>query len=254
MFKLIFLISSFIFLFSGCSDHDEHDTHQQHVAHWGYTGQGAPAYWGGLKKEFETCSKGQMQSPIDIVPTQHTHLSTLHFDYISPSTTIVNNGHTVQVNVASGNLVTINNKEYELKQFHFHSPSENTIKGEHFPLEAHFVYQSYDGHLAVIALMFTEARENSRIKKIWEKLPTKSGQEMLIHLTPKEMKQILPHNKSYYKFMGSLTTPPCTQGVQWIVLKTPMTASKEQIEKFFNIFKHSNNRPVQATNSRAISE
>jgi len=225
-----------------------------HKAKWGYTGKYSPPHWGEIKKEFSVCSKGKMQTPINIVSTQDIDIKDLIFNYNTKSTNIINNGHTIQVNIAPGSTVNIDETDYELKQFHFHVPSENNINGQKYALEGHFVHAAKDGKLAVVAVMFKEGKENPVLKKIWSKFPLKTNHTKLINLSADEIKAIMPSNKAYYKFMGSLTTPPCSENVKWNVFKTPMTISKEQVKQFFDIFGHSNNRPIQDTNNRTISE
>lgn len=244
-----------IFLTTGCINHQENSEHEKsHEAHWGYEGKYSPSHWGEMKEQFAMCSKGKEQSPINIIPTEDVNLKALGFNYHTDSTDVINNGHTVQVNIASGSTVNINGVDYELKQFHFHTPSENNINGKRFPLEAHFVHAAKDGSLAVVAVMFEEGKENPIIGKIWSKFPLKENEKVSINLSSNDIKSIMPLNKDYYKFIGSLTTPPCSENVKWNVFKTSMTISKEQVKQFFDIFEHPNNRPIQDTNRRVISE
>ena len=248
-------VATAMLLATGCASHNENMEHSKvHEAHWGYTGEHSPAHWGEMKEEFAMCSKGKMQTPINIVPTQDIDIKALGFDYKTTSTNVINNGHTVQVNIASGSTVEIDGKKFELKQFHFHTPSENNINGHKYALEAHFVHASKDGQLAVVAVMFDEGKENPILKKIWSKFPLEENHAVSIDLTTQDIKAILPSNKEYYKFMGSLTTPPCSQNVKWNVFKTSMTISKEQVKQFFDTFGHTNNRPIQDTNNRTISK
>lgn len=243
-----------IILTTGCVSHNNMEHKASHEAHWGYTGEHSPANWGEMKEEFAMCSKGKMQTPINIMATQDIDIKPLGFDYTTNSTNVVNNGHTVQVNVANGSSVMIDGKEFDLKQFHFHTPSENNINGEKFALEAHFVHAAKDGQLAVVAVMFKEGKSNPILGKIWSKFPLALNHKESIDLSSTDIKAILPSNKEYYKFMGSLTTPPCSENVKWNVFKTAMTISKEQVKQFFDTFGHSNNRPIQQTNNRVISK
>lgn len=245
-----------VFLATGCSHNQktQHSEDSSHEVHWDYVGEYSPQHWGEMKKEFSLCSKGTMQTPINIVPTEDIDLIPLGLDYHTGSMNVVNNGHTVQVNIAKGSSVTINGKAYELKQFHFHTPSENNINGEKFALEGHFVHAAEDGSLAVVAVMFHEGEENRILSKIWEKFPLQLNHKVLLNLSADDINAILPANKDYYKFTGSLTTPPCTENVKWNVFKTSMSISKEQVKQFFDTFGHTNNRPIQATNNRTISQ
>lgn len=241
-------------LTTGCDSHNNMEHKASHEAHWGYTGEHSPAHWGEMKKEFAMCSKGKMQTPINIIPTQDIDITPLEFDYTTNSTNVVNNGHTIQVNVANGSSIMIDGKEFDLKQFHFHTPSENNINGKKFALEAHFVHVAKDGQLAVVAVMFKEGKSNPILEKIWSKFPLALNHKESIDLSSSDIKSLLPSNKEYYKFMGSLTTPPCSENVKWNVFKTAMTISKEQVKQFFATFGHSNNRPIQQTNNRVISK
>jgi carbonic anhydrase len=223
--------------------------------HWGYLGESSPAHWGTLSGDFKMCAEGKQQSPINIVPSKDVDLSPLNLSYTAGSKSIVNNGHSIQVNIKDGSSFKIGDKVYKLKQFHFHVPSENNIKGEKYPLEAHFVHVSDDGKIAVIGVMFEEGEENPILKKVFGHIPKlQAGKSEECGLSSDEIKALMPKDKGYYKFKGSLTTPPCTEGVDWFVYKTPLSVSKEQINRFFATFSFPNNRPVQATNGREIEE
>ncbi len=246
---------SLMLLSIGCAVDSKSIKHESaHKAHWGYEGEVAPAHWGELDPKFATCSIGKTQSPIDVVPTKDVDLQPLKINYQSGATDVIYNGHTVQVDVKPGSTLTVDGKVFELKQFHFHTPSENKIKGKSFPLEAHFVHQAKDGQLAVLALMFDEGEANKILAKIWSKFPLKEGEKVSLDLKADDIKALLPGNKDYYKFIGSLTTPPCSENVLWLVLKTPSHTSKEQVKAFFDIMGHHNNRPTQPTNGREIDE
>lgn len=225
------------------------------VKHWGYTADVAPSHWSELNEKFKICSEGKSQSPIDIVASSDIDLPTLALDYKSKSENVIDNGHTVQVNIVKGSTFSIEKDQYELKQFHFHTPSENNINHKSFPLEAHFVHATKEGKLAVIAVMFEEAKEsNAVISKIWSKFPLKEGEKTELTLSTEEIQALIPSNKDYYKFTGSLTTPPCSEEVKWHVMKKPLTISKEQVKQFFDIYGHANNRPIQETHKRKIEE
>ncbi|RUM55450.1 MAG: hypothetical protein DSY40_03970 [Nautilia sp.] len=238
--------------FTACSDKHEEVHNNEHHEEWGYTGEYGPENWGKLKPEYKMCAIGKQQTPINIKATKIESYKFIDMEYEHGAKNVINNGHTVQVNVKEGNIIKIDGKEYELKQFHFHTPSENHIKGKEYPLEAHFVHASKDGKLAVISVMFKENEENKILSKIWSKFPLKKGEKVELELSANDIKNLMPSNKSYYKFMGSLTTPPCSEGVTWIVFKNPVNVSKEQVKAFFNLLGHANNRPIQPTNDREI--
>lgn len=196
--------------------------------HWGYLGEVALAHWGDLSKEFKMCKEGKVQSPINIVPTKDVDLKPLEIDYKTSAKSVVNNGHTIQINIKDGSTLKLDGKIYKLKQFHFHVPSENNINGDVFPLEAHFVHQSDDGSLAVVAVMFKEGKENVTLKKIWNHFDKlKEEGQVKCNLSSKDILALIPKDSQYYKFMGSLTTPPCSENVRWQVYKTPLSVSKD---------------------------
>ena len=219
--------------------------------HWGYSGHEGPEHWGELDPKYSVCSEGKNQSPVNLTGMIESNLSPITINYQSGGTEILNNGHTIQVNYKSGSTITVNGHEFELKQFHFHSPSENTIEGHSYPMEAHFVHADKEGNLAVIAVMFKTGEKNEELEKAWEHMPESAGEKNAL---PKSVDAniLLPHNQDYYRFNGSLTTPPCSEGVLWLVMKYFDTASKEQIDKFAHTMHHQNNRPVQPVNARAI--
>ena len=228
---------------------------KSHHKHFGYIGNVAPAHWGELNPKFKMCSEGKQQSPINIIPTKKGNLSPLDISYKTASKSIINNGHSIQVNIEDGSVLKLDGKDFKLKQFHFHVPSENNINGNKFPLEAHFVNVADDGQIAVIGVMFKYGKENPTLAKIWNELPSlKEGEAKEFKLGSEDINKLLPKEREYYKFMGSLTTPPCSQNVKWQIFKTPLEVSKEQIDKFFSQFSFPNNRPIQPTNDRDILE
>lgn len=219
--------------------------------HWGYEGKEGPDAWGRLSPDFALCSAGRNQSPVNIegaLKAQHRRLA-VHYTHAGKN--IFNNGHTVQIDFAPGNTLKLEDGTYEMKQVHFHVPSENHIAGKSYPLEAHFVHADAKGNLAVIGVMFEEGKESAALKKLSALLPDTEGAPAELPVTVKPG-QLMPASTDYYRFTGSLTTPPCSEGVRWLVMKQPMTASKEQIEALANAMHHHNNRPVQPMNGRVI--
>ena len=221
-------------------------------AHWGYTGDTGPSHWGDLDPAFKMCKEGKNQSPIDLKGFIEADLKPISVSYATHPVEIVNNGHSIQVNVAPGGTLTIDGHTFELKQFHFHSPSENLIEGKSFPMEAHFVHADKDGNLAVIAVMIEEGKKNDLMEALWKYMPEKAGEKVALSGSTMNPEDLLPSDRDYYRFNGSLTTPPCSEGVWWIVLKKPVTVSKEQVEKFQHVMHHPNNRPVQPVNARPV--
>jgi len=218
---------------------------------WGYEGDVAPTHWNTLDAQYATCGSGKNQSPVNITHTIKADLKPLQLHYSSTLAEVVNNGHTVQVNVNPGSTVSVEGETFALKQFHFHSPSENTIQGKSFPMEAHFVHANKAGQLLVIAAMFKSGNTNPALKQIWNQMPEKAGDKKLLN-TKLTAQDYLPGKLAYYRFNGSLTTPPCTEGVRWYVLKDAVTISADQASKFKHVMHHDNNRPVQTSNARVI--
>jgi carbonic anhydrase len=226
----------------------------EEASHWGYAGHSGPEHWGELDKDFIACSAGKNQAPIDLSGMVSAKLVPLDVEYKAHGgNEIINNGHSIQVNYAPGSDLVIDGKAFELKQFHFHAPSENTIEGKHYPMEAHFVHKDKNGNIAVLAIMYKQGAANAELEKAWAHMPHEAGEKAELSAAV-SAKALLPKKLGYYRFSGSLTTPPCSEGVRWLVLKEHSTASKQQIEDFEHIMHHPNNRPVQPINARVILE
>lgn len=221
-------------------------------AHWGYSGENGPEHWAQVTPEFGACA-GKNQSPVNLQGFIDAKLAPIPFNYKSEGREIVNTGHSVQINYTPGSTITVDGIAFELKQLHFHAPSENMIEGKSYPLEAHLVHASAKGELTVVALMFKEGASNPALEEAWKQLPAESGDKAVLN-TPFRAERLLPKKHEYFRFNGSLTTPPCTEGVRWIVMRQPLTASKQQIEAFKALMEHPNNRPVQPINAREILE
>ncbi len=219
-------------------------------AQWGYIGDTGPENWGTLDPAFRMCAEGKNQSPVDLRGFVESELEPLKFAYRAGSTEILNNGHAIQVNYAPGSTLKVGGHQFELKQIHFHAPSESTIEGRSFPMEAHLVHADREGNLAVVAVMYEEGDANARMAELWKKMPAQKGQRNA--LAAGSVEELMPKNRDYYRFNGSLTTPPCSEGVRWLVLKTPVEVSKEQVEEFERVMRHPTNRPLQPINARPI--
>lgn len=228
----------------------EEENHKEHKLHWGYEGDASPKHWGDLNDKFFMCKEGTNQSPINLTNFIEAELPPIKFNYHLVSTEILDNGHTEQISVKGGSHIELDGMKFELKQFHFHTPSENNINGSSYPLEVHFVHASEDNKLAVVAVMFREGKANEALKELWKNMPTHTGEHH--HIDAKHLDALLPRNRMYYRFNGSLTTPPCTEGVRWLVMKHAIPISKKQIKKFAEIMHQHNNRPIQPTNARMI--
>jgi carbonic anhydrase len=221
--------------------------------HWSYSGEAGPENWVKLSSRYSDCG-GKNQSPIDLtdfITAAPPDLKPITISYHAGGDEILNNGHTVEVSYVAGSSILVDGThQFNLDQFHFHAPGENRINGTSYAMEAHFVHKDKYGNIAVIALMFAEGAENNALAKIWTKLP-EDGKK--IKLSPSfNVEELLPKNRDYYRYNGSLTTPPCTEGVLWLVLKQPVTASKAQIDAFRQIMHHPNNRPLQPINAREV--
>ncbi len=228
--------------------------HQQtREAHWDYLGVEGPEHWSMLTPKYMTCETGRQQSPINITMAHHGHhAETLEFHYQTSELHELNNGHTIQVSHTSGCNVDLNNRTYALRQFHFHEPSEHHIEGHAFPMEMHLVHQDEHGHILVIAVMLKIGADKPVLGKLWKWLPAQLGQEVSVPLNL-SIADILPKNTRHFSYSGSLTTPPCTEGVQWIVLEEPILIAQHDVEQFVGIIGH-NARPVQPVGNRHIEE
>ncbi|MDB5867684.1 MAG: Carbonate dehydratase [Polaromonas sp.] len=221
-------------------------------AEWSYTDSTGPAYWGSLSPDYATCSSGQSQSPINIKTSYLSTGATLPTSYTKTAKEIFNSGHTIQVNFNPGNTLTIEGVPYELKQVHFHAASEHNISGVSYPLEAHFVHADSQGKLAVVGVMFVTGTANAALQNLWNQIPATEGSPVPLTSTVYPY-QLMPSNKEHYRYSGSLTTPPCSEGVRWHVMRYSLTASGAQIDAFKNVIHdHANNRPLQPLNGRSI--
>jgi carbonic anhydrase len=215
--------------------------------HWTYAGAEGPEHWGG------TCHSGKSQSPIDLDHMVERDLPSLDFKYAAGGYRVVNNGHAVQVDFKPGSQITVDGKVFTLKQLHFHAPSENTIDGHRYPLEAHLVHADAKGQLAVVAVMFEDGAANAWLDDLSPSVPMKAETEKLLAKAV-AASSLLPADRDYYRFSGSLTTPPCTEGVRWLVLKHPVSASAKEVGQLHAALGHDNARPVQLLNDRVVQQ
>lgn len=224
-------------------------------AHWTYEGDTGPQAWGQLKPEFNVCAIGKRQSPINIEEgsTLQGPAEPVQFAYSPSNGTVVNNGHTIQVDVQGDNAITVRGSTYRLLQFHFHTPSEEQINFKRFPMVAHLVHKNSEGQLAVVAVLLQEGEANPMIDKVWTYMPLDTGDRVRMPQDLLDVNGLLPKDQRYYQFMGSLTTPPCSEGVLWMVMKQPVTLSKAQYRLFTQIYPN-NARPVQPVNGRPVRE
>lgn len=219
---------------------------------WGYTGGGAPDRWGHLKPEYALCANGTRQSPIDIRDTIQVDQEKIRFDYRASRFSVVDTGQTVQVNVAPGNSIEVMGRRYELQNFHFHRPSEERINGRQYDMVAHLEHKDPDGRLATVAVLLERGQDQSLVQTVWNHLPLEKGDTYEAPV-PIDLNQLLPKDRGYYTYMGSMTTPPCSEGVLWMVMRQPVPVSPQQIAVFSRLYPM-NARPVQAASGRLIKE
>lgn len=219
-------------------------------AHWSYQGNTDAEHWADLDKANVACRLSKEQSPINIDESavKKAPLAALEFHYAAGPAEVVNNGHTIQVNPGADNLLKAGDQTGRLLQFHFHTPSEESVNGVRYPLVAHFVHQGADGKLSVVAVLFKEGRANPALAPVFNALPAEGKPVKLANINPGEL---LPADRGYFKFMGSLTTPPCSDGVRWQVLKQPVEISSQQLSAFRKVYSM-NARPIQPLNHRVV--
>ena len=221
------------------------------TAHWSYEGEAGPDAWADLDPAYALCGTGTEQSPVDIDADAALRDDDLIFAYGETALSVINNGHAIQVPVEAGSSVLIDGTSYELQQFHFHSPSEHTLAGLSAPLEVHLVHADTDGNLAVVGVVLDEGAENDVIAAIWEAMPGVAGETNSPTGVTLAVADLLPSDVSAFAYRGSLTTPPCSEGVNWHVVLTPIMVSADQIAAFRALYEGTN-RPTQSMNERAF--
>ncbi len=244
---------NFLFIVTSCIGMAVFSTQvlaEDKTPHWSYGGAGNPTQWGQLNSEFSLCELGRDQSPININDAVKGSPANIEFNYKPTPLSVVNNGNTIQVNYQPGSTIKINGEEYELLQFHFHTPSEHTINGKASALEMHLVHRNAKKQLAVVGIMMEKGAANQLIEQIWQHIPT-VGKTNIVKSSMINAANLLPNNKTFFSYSGSLTTPPCSESVKWNVLTKPIQVSEEQIEAFQSLYQV-NARPVQPVNGRRI--
>lgn len=245
MSRLLLMI---LFLIGGIGDGWAADEHA--LSHWGYEGEEGAAHWGMRSSAYMACEAGSHQSPVNIsMPSHAQQQERLVFQYRSGPVQALDNGHTIQVNVLSGNELHLNGRTYFLRQFHFHDPSEHQVDGRTYPMEIHLVHQDRKGHVVVIGVFVETGSPNRSLAELWAMLPMKAGEVGSEHqFNPQDL---IPSNSHHFSYHGSLTTPPCTEGVQWIILRDPISMSTQQIAQLTSIIGQ-NARPIQPLHDRKI--
>ncbi|HEY2356177.1 MAG TPA: carbonic anhydrase family protein [Phenylobacterium sp.] len=219
--------------------------------HWLYEGPEGPEEWGKLDPGFQACGAGSEQSPIDLVGAVKSDLAPLRIDWTPQANEVVNNGHTIQANVKDGGGLTLADARFGLSQFHFHTPSEHALDGKRTQMEAHFVHADGKGHLAVVGVLMTPGAAHAGFAQLMAVAPRHEGSGTLT--SPVDPNSFLPSDRRRFRYEGSLTTPPCSETVDWNVFATPIEVAQSDIEAFKTIFPM-NARPLQRTGRRFVLE
>jgi carbonic anhydrase len=220
---------------------------------WDYSESKGPSHWGDLKPKFAPCREGHRQSPIDIRDPQKADLPPIEFDYRPSPLHIIDNGHTVMINYGPGSFITVGGKRYALKQFHFHRPSEETLNGKGYEMVVHLVHADQEGKLAVVAILLQKGEDNPLVHELWNELPKEKEKEEEVDSVQIDVAGLLPADRGYYTYSGSLTTPPRSENVTWFVLKRPLTVSAAEIQRFSKLYRH-DTRPTQPLYGRIVLE
>ena len=220
------------------------------AVHWTYEGEEGPSHWSQLSPDYERCGVGKQQSPIDLTGASARDLADIAFDYHPSKADVVNNGHTIQVTVEPGSSIRVDGKRFDLVQFHFHAPSEHAIDGKLWPAELHLVHKSADGELAVVGLMIEKGDANKALGPVFKNMPAKSGAHRKLG-GKLDLAELLPAVRTTFRYSGSLTTPPCSEGVRWHVVTEPIRVSEAQLAEFERLHEGSN-RPLQPLHDRTL--
>ncbi len=235
-------------MFTACSPKAEAT-----APHWTYEGEEGPEHWGELDASYAVCGTGTSQSPIDVSAPAEQDLANIAFHYQPSEVNILNNGHTVQVNYDAGSYIELDSVRYDVAQFHYHAPSEHAVDGKLFAAELHIVHKNADGGLAVVGILLDEGTQNDALQPFIENLPAEKSDVADAGVTI-NVADLLPAEQTTFRYSGSLTTPPCSEGVNWLVMTTPVEISAEQVGALTSLFEEGNNRPVQPLNDRPLAE
>jgi carbonic anhydrase len=260
MVLIVTLSMTFVAAFTSTRLDAQGTEHEKYVSpwktRWDYRGPRGADHWSHLDPAYAACNEGKEQSPIDIHDAVKTDLPALQFDSKNgPVRYVINNGYTIRVNYLRGNenYLVAGGQRYELIQFHFHRPSEESISGKTYPMEAHLMYETVGGKVAGVTVLIKSGHPNSAVQKLWEHMPNTEGQNEVpgVEINPSDL---LPRNtRAYFMYMGSVTAPPCTEGVTWFVIKNPIELSENQINAFAKLYPN-DARPVQPLNGRVVRE
>lgn len=249
-FKLVIGICVFGFGTSGCAESKPPPPVTEEVS-WGYEEANGPDVWGQLNPDYVLCAEGTMQSPIDLAAATESALADIMFNYQPSQMSVHHNGHTIEVAPAEDNWIEIDGERYDLLQFHFHAPSEHTVAGAFFDMEMHLVHRNEAGTLAVVGVLIAQGEGHASFDPMWAQLPAAAGETNQVEYAAVDAGDLLPGDRQTWRYDGSLTTPPCSEGVKWNVLTAPIEMSESQIAAFKAVV-HANNRPVQPLNARDL--
>jgi carbonic anhydrase len=255
---MVVIMTAFVPVASRAEDEDHSHYVSPWKTPWDYDGPRGADHWTALDSAYAICNTGKEQSPIDIRDTERAHLPPLRFEYVSETVPyVINNGHTIRVNYhdapGTGSFLVLGDKRYQLTQFHFHRPSEERVHGKQYDMVLHLMHTASDGEVLGVAVFLKTGRANHTVQQVWEHMPEQEGQTAVtgLSLNPRG---ILPHDTSgYFMYMGSATAPPCTEGVTWLILKTPVEVSAGQIKAFAKLYPN-DVRPTQPLNGRVVKE
>lgn len=251
LFLVILLVVASLVM-SACAPQVE-ESHTAEVVHWTYEGEEGPEHWGEINPDYAVCGTGKSQSPIDVESATGDDLTNISFYYQPSEVNILNNGHTVQVNYDAGSYIELDGARYDVAQFHYHAPSEHAVDGKLFAAELHIVHKNADGGLAVVGILLDEGAQNDALQPFIENLPAEESEasDAGVKINAADL---LPAMQTTYRYSGSLTTPPCSEGVNWLLMTTPVEISTKQLTALKSLFDHANNRPVQPLNDRPLVE
>lgn len=218
---------------------------------WGYTGPSGPDHWAELSADYAICARGQQESPVDLSGALAARLGRLTIDWQPVPLRVVNNGHTIQVDAPPGSAMNIGGKSYALAQMHIHHPSEHLLNGRRFPLELHFVHRGPDGVFGVVGVFVEQGEANPTLQTILNAMPTVRGATRIVEGRRVDFNALRPRGSAFHRYEGSLTTPPCSETVDWVILDEPINASADQINAFERVYP-ANARPIQALNRRFL--
>ena len=220
---------------------------------WGYEGHNGPEHWGNLTLDFASCKKGKEQSPIDLTVAEEAKFSAPQLSYAAQPLQLTNKGHTLVEEVSTAPLhLSFGGQDYNLKQLHFHTPGEHQLNGKSFPMEVHFVHSDADGQLAIVGVFVQQGQTNVTLQQLLQKVPLLKGETVSDQKAALDLAALLPKTRHFYHYMGSLTTPPCSEGVHWLVLTNPIEASAEQLQQLSQLMGQ-NARPLQQLNARTLT-